>query len=469
MSTTGETGAATALYRAIWRWHFIAGLLVLPFLVLLAVTGALYLFSAELDHAFYRGWDTVVPAGKPLLPAALVERVQRETHGQVLQISLPERSDRAARMTVYVAGTGTRMTFVDPYDGHVRGVTRYGGVMQVVRKVHSLQLFGPVASWLVEAAAGWAVVLVGTGVFLWWPRGRGGVLKVRGKPRERVFWRDTHAVVGLFTGAIVVFLAITGMPWSDLWGGKVQDWATNAGLSRPTPPADVLPEWLLENFSQPTTTVSTDEHTGGAQAGHHHGGELQSTLPWALEKSPPPASLAAGERSRIDLDQAVQQIERAGLARPYSVLLPEGPTSAYAATYAPDQVEGTRVIYVDQYDGHVLDDVGYARFGPAAKAIEWGIAVHQGQQFGAINRYVMLAGCVAIVVLAVSAVTMWWKRRPRGSLGLPPSPTDRRVYRIVLAIVIPLAIFYPLVGATLLVALAIEAIASLVRRHTHAT
>lgn len=35
-----ETGAGgTALYRAIWRWHFYAGLFVVPFLIVLAVTG----------------------------------------------------------------------------------------------------------------------------------------------------------------------------------------------------------------------------------------------------------------------------------------------------------------------------------------------------------------------------------------------------------------------------------------------
>ena len=30
-----------AVYRAVWRWHFYAGLLCLPFLILLSVTGSL--------------------------------------------------------------------------------------------------------------------------------------------------------------------------------------------------------------------------------------------------------------------------------------------------------------------------------------------------------------------------------------------------------------------------------------------
>ena len=31
-------------YRRIWRWHFYAGLIALPFVALLSVTGMIYLF-----------------------------------------------------------------------------------------------------------------------------------------------------------------------------------------------------------------------------------------------------------------------------------------------------------------------------------------------------------------------------------------------------------------------------------------
>ena len=45
---------AASLYRAVWRWHFYAGLITLPFLILLAVTGGLYLFRAEIDGLIHR-------------------------------------------------------------------------------------------------------------------------------------------------------------------------------------------------------------------------------------------------------------------------------------------------------------------------------------------------------------------------------------------------------------------------------
>lgn len=45
---------AGALYRAFWRWHFYAGLLVMPVLMLMAATGAVYLFSDQIEAALVR-------------------------------------------------------------------------------------------------------------------------------------------------------------------------------------------------------------------------------------------------------------------------------------------------------------------------------------------------------------------------------------------------------------------------------
>ncbi|HVO23484.1 MAG TPA: PepSY domain-containing protein, partial [Candidatus Margulisiibacteriota bacterium] len=43
----------SALYRRVWRWHFYAGLICLPVIVLLAVTGGLYLFRFEIEDVVY--------------------------------------------------------------------------------------------------------------------------------------------------------------------------------------------------------------------------------------------------------------------------------------------------------------------------------------------------------------------------------------------------------------------------------
>ena len=48
------TGTAHPGYRTLWRWHFYAGLFVMPFLVVLAITGTLYCFQPQIEPLLYR-------------------------------------------------------------------------------------------------------------------------------------------------------------------------------------------------------------------------------------------------------------------------------------------------------------------------------------------------------------------------------------------------------------------------------
>ncbi|MBV9510340.1 MAG: PepSY domain-containing protein [Caulobacteraceae bacterium] len=157
----------------------------------------------------------------------------------------------------------------------------------------------------------------------------------------------------------------------------------------------------------------------------------------------------------IGVDRAVAIFHALGLPASASISLPDGPKGAYVASLRPDRVEDTRVVYLDQYSGKVLGDVGFKDWGPAAKAIEWGIAVHQGQEYGPLNRYLMLAGCIAVLLLAVTSITMWWKRRPKGTLGVPPAPAKSRAWglSVIMGVV---GIIYPLVGASLLAAFLLD-------------
>jgi uncharacterized iron-regulated membrane protein len=289
--------------------------------------------------------------------------------------------------------------------------------------------------------------MVLTGVFLWWPRGSGGgVVTVRGAPAQRVFWRDLHAVVGAFTAVFILFLAVTGMPWSMFWGDRVQGWVAMQEFGRPAPPAEVTPAFLL---GVPR----------GTSDGHDHGHKaVRSELPWAVQEAAKPQSIGAHGAS-LGIDDAVTRFMALGVRRPFAVQSPEGPRGAWAATYTPDQVENVRLVYLDQHSGAVLGDAGYADFGAAAKAIEWGIAVHQGQQYGPVNRYLMLAACLAILALAFSSLKMWWKRRPKGRLGIPPEPEHKSAVLAVFAVTALVGVIYPLTGLSLVAALCFDWIA----------
>ena len=55
-----------SFYNLAWRWHFYAGLFVIPFMILLSLTGIVYLFKPQLDQLMYPELLSVQPAGTPL-------------------------------------------------------------------------------------------------------------------------------------------------------------------------------------------------------------------------------------------------------------------------------------------------------------------------------------------------------------------------------------------------------------------
>lgn len=439
MSSNSTQGPAlSGAYRAVWRWHFYAGLLVLPFLMLMAATGGLYLFKTEIDGLAYGRMAQVAPTVASTPPEAWVAAAEARTGGEVADLLAPARADQAVRLTVRLPDGGQRTVFVDPHDARVTGVTGYGGVMETIKGLHSLALVGDRATYVIEIVAGWAIILVATGVFLWWPRGRAvGVVSVTATdPKRRPFWRDLHAVTGLYAGAVILLLAVTGMPWSAFWGDRFLGYVKDHGLGRPDAPA-----------------------TGPAFAHAEHEGAPVG-VGWTMEGMVMP-SMAPAPR---DLSKAVATADARGLVRPYTLSIPKDPTVALTAARVVDRVEDTRILYIDGADGSVRADVGYRQFGVGARAFEWGIAVHQGTQYGWVNRYLMLGGCIAIWLLAISGGMMWWKRRPKGRLGAPAAPPGPRVRAAVLGIVIPLAILYPLTGLSLLVAIAVDQTVAAIRR-----
>nr|WP_253937312.1 PepSY domain-containing protein [Halobacillus sp. A1] len=52
--TNKKPSKKTSIFRAIWRWHFYAGVFVAPFLIVLAVSGGLYLFKPQIESVLYQ-------------------------------------------------------------------------------------------------------------------------------------------------------------------------------------------------------------------------------------------------------------------------------------------------------------------------------------------------------------------------------------------------------------------------------
>lgn len=426
-------------WRRVWRWHFFAGLIVMPALMLMALTGGLYLYKTEIEGLAWRSMAVVEARDTRALADLWRQKAEQAADGTALAVVVPDRPDRAVQ--VRVSGDhGERTVFVDPYDGRITGTVGGQGVMELVKKLHSLELLGKPFNILVEVVAGWAIILVATGLFLWWPRrGRNVAIAVPrpGNPARRPFWRDMHAVTGLYVGGIILFLALTGMPWSAVWGDRFMNVMRESGLGRPPAPAAASP-WS-----------------------HGKGHNAPSGTGWTMEH----AVLHAPTEGPGMLSRVIATAEAEGMATPYTVSIPADPTLAFTVSRVTRQAQDARSLYIDGMTGQVVADLRWEQFGGGARAFEWGIAVHQGMQYGEINRFIMLMGCIGIWVMGISGGMMVWKRRPRGrGITPPPAPPEGRGRAAVLGIVLPLAVIFPLTGLSLAVALAAEWLWGRIRR-----
>lgn len=408
-----------ALYRAMWRWHFYAGLIVLPVLALMAVTGALYLYKPELEAWLYPVRIAAPPDARPLPPSRIIAAVQG-SGAPATQLLLPARSDESWRVT-----SGTTATFINPYDGRVLGQMRDGGVMQTVRDLHSLALTGPIGNRLVEVVAGWAILLCITGLYLRWPRRGSPALAVRGRAGGRLFWRDLHGTLGFLSAGVILFLAVTGMPWTDVWGGGLRAIIAANGAGRPA--------MKVNPWASPA----------------------KQALPWTLREGDAPTS----NLGDIGVDAVTRIAARHGLGSGYQLFLPASPGAPYLVTALTASADDARAITIDAGTGAVVQDVDWRQFGRGARAVEWGVATHQGQQYGEANRLLMLAGCLCLLALCLTAPILWWKRR----FATPP-PAPPGIGRIVAGLMLGLGLLFPLTGLSMIVALTGEWLFGRMRR-----
>lgn len=246
----GKEEQGRRLYRAIWRWHFYAGVFCIPFVIFLSITGAIYLFRPQIERWIDRPYDHLNLTGTRATP----EQIARSAVAAVPRSSLhfyelPPVPDAAARVVVGVGSQEYRV-YIHPVSTKTLHIIREDQrPMTLLVHLHGQLLVGRWGSYLIELAASWAIVLLLTGLYLWWPRQTqtlAGVIWVRFSKGRRLFWRDLHAVSGVWTSALALFLILTGLPWANGWGSYFkqvrritgtaavrQDWTTGREEERP--------------------------------------------------------------------------------------------------------------------------------------------------------------------------------------------------------------------------------------------
>ena len=226
---TGSIQADAAPYRTIWRWHFYAGLFVMPLVLILSVTGAIYLFKPQIER-----WEEMafrnLPTSGAVSPNVQVDAALAAFPGaQVHSYRLPDQPGDAALIHLGLGdGVAMRDVFVSPQGKVLGSLDPDWRIAALAHDIHGQLLLGSRGSWIVELAASWAIVMIISGLYLWWPkdrrggRGLGGIVWPRLGAGPRVMLRDLHAVTGFWVAGLTLILLLTGLPWADVWGHRRQ-------------------------------------------------------------------------------------------------------------------------------------------------------------------------------------------------------------------------------------------------------
>ncbi|SFS77705.1 PepSY-associated TM helix domain-containing protein [Marininema halotolerans] len=432
---TAQQKRSHQLFRAIWRWHFYAGLIFSPFLIMLAITGGIYLFKPQIEGMLYKDQLQVQAEHTELKPSEQLDRVKKAyPKAQILSYRPHPEANRSSEVRLQ-NGTTSLTVFINPYNGKILGdLAEDDRLMNKLQEIHGELMAGTTGDRLVELAACWGLILIISGIYLWWPRDKTGIfgtLLPRLRTGKRTFWRDLHAVPAFWLSLGIAMLILTGLPWSGFWGEQVQKLSTAAGAGYP---AAVMGEDI------PKSTLPSKD---------------VAKVPWAAEERPVPQSKSQ-KAMPISIDQAVSIANEKKVHPGYNVTFPEGKTGVYTVSVFPDKPTDEATLHLDQYSGNVLDDYRFKDYGIMAKLISTGIALHQGTYFGLANQLIDLLICIGIILIAVTGFMMWWKRKPGNQLGAPSLPKNFALAKGTVILIILLGILFPLAGLSLLVVLLLD-------------
>lgn len=417
------------LYKTVWRWHFYAGMIFAPFLIILAFTGAIYLFKPQIEAVLYQDYYDVTPQGEKMAASEQVELVKDSYPNATVTSYRPgEDPGRSSEVNISTEN-GTTTVFLNPYTGESLGTLDSDDrIMDKIEEFHGELMAGTTGDRIVELAACWAVVLLVTGLYLWFPKKKKnlrGTLIPRFTKKRKIVRRDLHAIPAFWIAAGMLFLIMTGLPWSGFWGTNFQNAATNTGEGYPP---------SIWTGSAPTSDVETQDI---------------ADVPWAAETLPVPESDGNG-LTPVSIDDVVSTADQLGVHPSYTAYFPADQSGVFTLSAFPPKAQDEATVHIDQYSGAVIADYQYENYGWIGKVVAWGITLHKGTQFGIINQVISLLICLGIIFVAVTGFYLWWKRKPKEGLGAPKAPPTRTMRGFVI-VLIALGILFPLVGLTLVI------------------
>ena len=204
-----------------------------PFGIVITITcftGALLVFEDEITVLCRGDMATVAPHGEPLKLNVIADRVDATLPADVDVKGIVVSGSPTEAYKVNLSKPKKAFVYVNQYTGEVIGEDERMPFFQTVFRLHR---------WLMDSNPGdgaifWGKMVVGastlvfvvillTGLVIWWPRNRKMLknrLRVALRKGGKRFWFDLHVAGGFYVLSILLVMALTGLTWSFQWYGN---------------------------------------------------------------------------------------------------------------------------------------------------------------------------------------------------------------------------------------------------------
>lgn len=368
--------------------HVYAGIFIAPFIFIAALTGLFYAATPQIEQLIYSEILYVDQNHSKIQPLSQQIEIAKQSLSSSAHIT-EVRPSAAPNQTTRVIFSDPKLkqqneaVFVDPYTLEIKGQFAVYGTSGLLPfrttldHLHRDLLLGNWGRFYSELAASWLAILIFTGLYQWIKRRK--ILKDKKTNHNRLIQK--HSTIGLFLFPLLLFIAITGLTWSEWAGENIR--ILRQSLSWQTPTlvtslkAESLPAVIMHHGDHVMTPRNPTVHISS--------GDFDTALAIARQHGIDASQIQIKPPSDVNQVWTVSEIQR------------RWPTQADS-------------IAIDVQQHQVLDQLYFQDYPLISKLTRWGVDAHIGILFGWMNQLVLIIYALALCSMIIYAYLAWYKR-----------------------------------------------------------
>jgi uncharacterized iron-regulated membrane protein len=217
------------LIKKLHLWlGFVSGIIV----AFLGITGCMLAFQHEIEQVT-NPYQFVEIQEKPLLPPSKLQEIAVQALPEKHIHGIAYREPGKAIVATFYSEEYYYLVYLNPYSGEVLKVKDMSrDFFRIIVNGHFYLWLPPaIGQPIVASATLFFVILLITGIILWWPR--------KGRFTKQTFsikWAnsersnlDLHRVLGFYASWILIFITFTGLVWGFQWFARSTYWLASGG------------------------------------------------------------------------------------------------------------------------------------------------------------------------------------------------------------------------------------------------